>query len=225
EEYPKMLNFEIPEHRLDLLEQRKRDALLLRLHAFIYEKYSAEFFNKLIQRAEDYMKAKNCKIIHTNDVSLMSTIIYLYYSAGQFDKVLEWNAICNKNINRDLYVDNYIINQVLVILSHREFNNFEYIKSLLPALERHMEKHNRLVPVHVFLLRYIKKMQHPVSKKERNALLRDFKGDMKALIKSGSKGYLLQPKRLLFWAESQISNLTLFEMNQAVFDERSKSRT
>ncbi|MGK0364249.1 MAG: hypothetical protein ACI85O_001306, partial [Saprospiraceae bacterium] len=52
EEYPKMLNFEIPEHRLDLLEQRKRDALLLRLHAFIYEKYSAEVFNKLIQRAE-----------------------------------------------------------------------------------------------------------------------------------------------------------------------------
>jgi len=217
EEYPPMLNFEIPEHRLDLLDQRERDALLLRLHAFIYEKYTPEVFDDLIKRAELYMKTKVGKEIFTNDISLVSVIVYLYYSAGQYDKVLEWNVFYSRIIKRDLYVDSYIINQVLVILSHQKLNNFEHIQSLLPALERHMEKHNRLIPVHVFLLRYLKKMQHPVSKRERNALLRDFKSDMKALIKSGSKGYFLQPKSLLLWAESQIMNMTLFEMNQVVF--------
>lgn len=225
-EYPKMLNFEIPAHRLDLLEQRDRDALLLRLHSFVYEKYVPEVFNQLIQKAELHMEAKKDKGIRClNDVSLILTIVYLYYSDGQYDKVLEWNVFYNMHIDKDLYVDNYIICQLFVLLSHQKLNHHEHIQSLLPALERHMGKHNRLVPVHVFLLRYIKKVQHPVSKKEKNALLRDFKADMKVLIKSSSQAYLLQPQSLLLWAESQIANMTLFEMNQLIFENGTKEWT
>ena len=218
EEYPKMLNFEIPAHRLDLFADRKRGALLLRLHAFIYEKYSPCVFDELIQRAELYMKEKGNGSMYANDVSIVTTIIYMYFSSGQYDKVLEWNAFYNHNTDRNLFVDSHVMNQVLAILSHQKLNNFEHIQSLIPSLERHMTKHNRLIPVHVFLLRYLKKMQYPVSKKERNALLRDFKSDMKALSKSGSRGYYLQPGSLLIWAESQIANMTLFEMNEALFE-------
>ena len=222
EEYPKMLNYEIPAHRLDLIKHRKRDALLLRLHAFVFEKYSPSIFDDLMQQVELYVKSKNFKKVHTNDMSLMLTIIYLYYSVGQYGKVLEWNAFCDKSVDRDLYVDNHIMKEVLVILSHQQLNNFAHIKSLLPALERHIEKHNRLIPVHVFLLRYIKKIQQPMLKKEKNALLRDFKADMKALIKGGSSGYLLQPEGLLIWAESQLANIPLLEMNQMILEERLK---
>lgn len=225
EEYSKMLNFEIPKHRLDLHEHRKRDALLLRLHAFIYDEYAPEVFKELMQKAEQYICEKGRGAMHMNDVSLITTMTYLYYSSGQYDKVLDWNAFFNINIDRNLYIDSFVINQVLVILSHQKLNNFEHIQSLLPALERHMEKHNRLVPVHVFLLQYLKRMQHPISKKERNALLRDFKSNMKVLIKSGSKGYYLKPKSLLIWAESQIANMTLFEMNQFLFKEDAKKWT
>jgi len=222
EEYPKMLSFEIPQHRFDLLEHRKRDALILRLHAFIYEEYSTEVYEELMQRTEDYLVSKNGKEIYTNDVLLISTAIYLYYSAGDYEKVLEWNAFLNQNMNRDLHVDNHITNQVIVIFSHYKLKNFEHVRSLLPAMERQMEKHNRLIPVHVFLLRYMKKIQKVLTKKEKNTLLRDFKSDMKALTKSSSDVSFIKPKGLIIWAESQIANMTLFETKQLLFEKNSK---
>lgn len=219
EEYPKIFEYEIPTHRLDLLNRRKRDALLLRLHAFVFEKYSPEIFDELIKRAELYFETKNCKRIDIKDVSLVTTVIYLYYSSGEYNKVLEWSAYYSEHIDRNLYIDSYVINQVFTILSHQKLNNIEHMVNLIPSLERHMDRHNRLIPVHIFLLRYLKKMQYPVSRKEKNALLRDFKADMKILAKSGSKGHYLQPESLFIWAESQIANMTLFEMNQLVFEE------
>lgn len=221
-EYPKILDFEIPASRLNFLHQRNRDTLLLRLRAFIYGKYSRESFDELILVAESYMEDNKDGKLHINDVYLITVVSYLYYSSGDFNKLLEWQVLYSQKIDRDLYVDYHIFNQVIVILSHQMLYNFEHIESLLPALERHMEKHNRLVPIYVFLIRCIKKMQSPLSKKERHALLRDFKSDMKVLIKGGTRNYFLQPEGLLIWADSQIANLTLFEMNIAIFEEGKK---
>lgn len=186
--------------------------LYLRSYSFTMTGEFDTILKELKMPIESYYKNMRTSMKSKNEIWMVGNLSWAYLGIGELEKALHWATSTIQLIDKNTQVDLYIIFRSVELIIHYQMGNSSVVSSITTSLRRYINSKNKMNLFEDYNLRFFKKASKSLNiKSEQKEILKELKADILKINEDDLKKSIIQPDRVLFWIESQLSGKTLKE--------------
>lgn len=174
---------------------------------FYYSEFEFKECLQLLPKIKKFIKDNSDLIMleYKNDIYFTYAKIFFFLdNFKESANYLELVQLDNRSLSEDH--STYQV-KILNLLLHYEFGNFALLDSELKATRRFLKINKRLYDIEKMILKYLQKLIHVSSDKQRIQLFEKMKTEFEELVQNATnKNVFLRYLKFPFWIESQLQN-------------------
>lgn len=210
EEIVKFQALEIPPNNYFL--ERKKTIYYFNLMLIYYEMTGSyeEAVEVLAPQIKAYFRTHKHGLIDHEEFLLKNTASWIYLVVGQPEEAAVWLSYLDVEINRNVFLDYFVVCRILQLAVHYSLKNFQLVESIAKSTTRILDAKGKFSASDAFIIKFFKKAGATGDVREKQVkLLEQFKEEIRTIYQymDGRTAYHLDG--IIAWADSILTNQPL----------------
>ncbi len=152
-----------------------------------------------IPEIEEGLDKYGKKIEKHHRITFYYLAAYLLFQNAQYEQALQWNNSILNETKEDVVKEIFYFSRILNLLIHYELKNHALLDSLLLSTPKYLKARRAIYKTEKALFRFLKKLINIYNKSEKQALISNFKKELKELVKDPKERRVFNYLDLRLW--------------------------